>query len=285
MGVKATNNSVRIIEDFEEQIEEMFQCKDLVELENKYGNQKELIDAYNRSKITAPDITRLTQAFISDWEGTMQRQSRNCVEIQNGKPFFHAFYYRAAGYDLMIRGFNRGNFREYIYQNVHFVSMVQDDEKPQIIYTILKHLAAGASIACFIAFLKAELIKPSVSQIEDEGKFPFKKNDSNKPTVASYALLHVFWSKYDNTKAITDTNKLKWSNQYGISPNTLKMNFGKYFERSDRKPFSNDRRSSIPFLENFKIALGLIETLCPQAFKEAEKEFKVLEELHNPKCC
>lgn len=102
------------------------------------------------------------------------------------------------------------------------------------------------------------------------------EDGSNKPTVKSYAILHAIWRRHDNTKAITDTNKVIWANKYSISQNTLKQQFDKYYERNERIPTSDDKRAVLPFIKSFSIAVELIKTLCPKAYAEAKDELSAL---------
>ena len=99
---------------------------------------------------------------------------------------------------------------------------------------------------------------------------------TNNFPVKSYSLLHVYWSKYDETKKITDTNKLKLSKEYKFSQNTLKRHFDLYSKAEERKPISFDVRAVKPFIKALSGAVKMLESLCPKGFEDAEKELIVI---------
>jgi hypothetical protein len=109
------------------------------------------------------------------------------------------------------------------------------------------------------------------------------KNNSEKFPVKSYSLLHVYWSKYDVTKKITDTNKLRLSQEYNFSQNTLKQTFDLYTKVEERKPTSTDLRAVKPFIEALSGAVKMLESRCRQGFEDAEKELKAIEHKYLPK--
>lgn len=100
--------------------------------------------------------------------------------------------------------------------------------------------------------------------------------------VKSYSLLHVYWSKYDNTKRITDTNKLKLSETYNFSQNTLKRYFDLYSSLDERKPTSNNIRAVGPFIKALEGAISMLKTCCPKGFQDAERELKSIKNHYLP---
>lgn len=149
--------------DFESQIKEMLLCSDLLQLEAKHGNRVELIEKYEKARGIAPDLIKLTENFISTYEKIMSSQSGSFLEKQGETFSIRPYYYDKLGYDWVNNGYNASQ-KDFITicNAIHQISRqsnihVEEDEIPRINYISLKHLAKGASMAFFVAFLKSQL--------------------------------------------------------------------------------------------------------------------------------
>lgn len=138
-----------------------------------------------------------------------------------------------------------------------------------------------------------EIIPDSITSLQKdvimswfEDKLPEQKSrtvSTKRPPVKSYALMHVYWSKYDKTKRITDTNKMRFSEEYGYSPNTLKREFDKYLEPNERKPVSENMRAVEPYIKALCYTIELLKPLCAAGFEDAEKELESIKFRYLPK--
>lgn len=148
--------------DFDYKLRDMLACKDLVELESRYGNRQELISNYTEAKKIAPDKKLFTQNWNADFEGTMAKRPRSFIDRnsirKDDKLRFNPFYYEVLGYDWINRGYNANkmDFERIIYNTPQMVELVSGHDLPMIQCSCLIHLARGASIGKFLAILRKD---------------------------------------------------------------------------------------------------------------------------------
>lgn len=121
----------------------------------------------------------------------------------------------------------------------------------------------------FLPVLQKELEGLDSLQISDTG---------NKPTVAAYAIMHVYWSKHDSTKAITKTSVNTWAKQYGTSKKTLLDAYNEYKLLANRLEPRENTRTISEHVKRYESILPLLETLCHKAFNDATKDLDQIKE-------
>lgn len=113
-----------------------------------------------------------------------------------------------------------------------------------------------------------------------------KSIKETKPSVASYALVHIYWSKYDTTKAITKTNKEVFAKNYGISHNTLYTEFNNYLDKESRTglPAGKERKNAIfPYIKRFEDAAIMLREIHQQAYNDITNDLNYIKERYDLK--
>ncbi|MCO6497034.1 MAG: hypothetical protein J5I50_05165 [Chitinophagaceae bacterium] len=103
-----------------------------------------------------------------------------------------------------------------------------------------------------------------------------------KPSYKGYVLLHNYWSKYDKTKKITNTNAKKFLSHYNLkSINEMQkaVNFSidefLLFYDSDNKTIHHNKVDEA--IKQLNIIIPILEAQCPQAAEDARKDLEALE--------
>jgi len=143
-------------EDFYKKI---YQCKDLKELAQQYGEEKQLIKYFNEGIKFAPDKARFIETKITNLEKTLTNfscrfSSANYKEVELGE-------YRRIGFAWVNIGYNATgkDFEVSTYNNITINSQIPKNDRSYIYFNILKEIAIGASHAFHVAFLNNELKK------------------------------------------------------------------------------------------------------------------------------
>ncbi|WP_207511061.1 hypothetical protein [Longitalea luteola] len=145
-------------------LKEVLKCKDLKELIERYGNDKELLDNYYKGLEFAPNKERFIQNQIDIQENTLKRYGSrfrysNDAEIEIG-------HYKRIGFEWVNNGYNATveDFERLSYRNTLQLSspLVYRD---QVSFMLLNEIARGASLAFHVAFLNDQLKLFKVGQL------------------------------------------------------------------------------------------------------------------------
>lgn len=142
--------------DAQSRLKEVLICKDLMELIERYGNGKELLDNYYKGLEFAPNKERYIQNQIDIQESTLKkyRSSYHCsnnFQIEIG-------HYKRIGFDWVNNGYNATieDFERLAYRNTLQLGMPLT-YRDQVSFMLLNEIARGASLAFYVAFLNDQL--------------------------------------------------------------------------------------------------------------------------------
>jgi hypothetical protein len=125
-------------------------------------------------------------------------------------------------------------------------------------------------------------LRRKLESLNDVQEVNESSSDKTGPTVAAYALKHLYWSRHDHLKAITKTNVEKFADEYKISPNTLGSEYKFYSVKENLKAIPAEKKENkktvTPFIKRFEDAALLLQPCCKQGFDDIMKHLELLKE-------
>lgn len=141
----------------------------------------------------------------------------------------------------------------------------------------IKEIGNDARDKKYIKFLHKKT-KLTINQEQDTAdSLRIAESDTNKKlNVKTYALMHVFLGKHDESKKITKINCEKFAKDYGISKATLLFEYLQQVDTISRQPESKNKNYLNPFFKRFEDAVNMLKPLNEKAFNYANNELKLL---------